>query len=128
MNVWAFIGRIGRDGELRTTPKGDQVLSFPVAVDSGFGQNKKTTWPRVQVWGKRAESLAQYVIKGNQIGVSGEVTLTEYTKQDGTKGVSLDVRAIEVTLIKSGSQQAEPKPAVKALDDPSFDPDQDIPF
>ena len=125
MNVWAFIGRIGRDGELRTTPKGDQVLSFPVAVDSGFGQNKKTTWPRVQVWGKRAESLAQYVIKGNQIGVSGEVTLTEYTKQDGTKGVSLDVRASEVTLIKSGSPQAEPKPSGKPADQYE---ESDIPF
>lgn len=110
MNVWNFIGRIGRDGELRATPKGDMVLSFPVAVDSGYGERKQTTWPRVMVWGKRAEALAPYVKKGAQIGVSGEVTLREYTNNEGQKAFSLDVRASDVTLIK-GPQEAKPAQA-----------------
>ena len=114
MNIWAFVGRIGRDGELRATPKGDMVLTFPVAVDSGYGDKKKTTWPRGQVWGKRAESLAPYIIKGNQIAISGEVTLNEYTNKDGQKANSLDVRASEVTLIKSGSPQRSAEPASNA--------------
>ena len=121
MNVWVFVGRVGRDAELRTTPKGDQVLAFPVAVDSGFGQNKKTTWPRVQVWGKRAEALQPHIIKGNQIAISGELTLNEYTKADGTKGTSLDVRAAEVTLLKSGADKPAAAPAANPTDD-------DIPF
>ncbi len=106
MNVWNFIGRIGRDGELRTTPNGKMVLTFPVAVDSGYGDKKKTTWPRVQVWDKRAEALAPYIVKGAQIGVSGELTMTEYTNKEGVKAHSLDVRANDVTLIKGSVPQA----------------------
>lgn len=107
MNTWSFIGRVGRDGEFRVTSTGKEVLSFSVAVDSGFGQNKKTTWTRVFVWGKRGEALAKYIIKGNQIGVVGEVSLNEYTAKDGTTKYTLDVNASDVTLIKSGSPQAE---------------------
>ena len=121
MNSWSFIGRIGRDGEVRFIPSGDAVLSFPVAVDSGYGQKKKTSWARVTVWGKRGESLAEYIIKGNQIGITGEVTLNEFTTKDGVKQQNLDVRASEVTLIKTGSPQAEAKKTVT-------EPDDDIPF
>lgn len=126
MNVWNFIGRIVRDGELRTTPNGKMVLTFPVAVDSGYGDKKKTTWPRVQVWDKRAEALAPYIVKGAQIGVSGELTMTEYTNKEGVKAHSLDVRANDVTLIKRKDEAAKPaKEAAGVKDDY---PQDDVPW
>lgn len=122
MNSWNFIGRVGHDGEFRVTTSGKSVLSFSVAVDSGFGQQKKTTWARVTVWGNRAESLAQYVLKGNQIGVTGDVSLNEFTTKEGVKQYNLDVNASDVTLIKSANS------ADKAQPTPMPYEDDDIPF
>ncbi|KPF66088.1 hypothetical protein IP84_16875 [beta proteobacterium AAP99] len=115
MNNWNFVARLGADAELRHTPKGEPVCSFRCAVDSGWGERKATTWPTVQLWGKRAESLKPYLSKGTQVAVSGEVTLREYDKKDGSKGYSLDVRAADVTLLGK-AEKAEPKPSKPSAD------------
>jgi single-strand DNA-binding protein len=128
MNVWTFVGRIGKDAETRYTPKGDAVCSFSVAVDSGYGENKTTTWARVALFGKRAEALAQYLTKGQQVAVSGEVTLRQYKTKDGTEGSSLEVRAQDITLV-GGKQEAKQEAPKPKKDAPSFsDMDSDIPF
>ena len=51
-----FVGHCGKEPEMRYTPQGKAVTSFSVAVDDGFGQNKKTIWLRVSCWDKTAES------------------------------------------------------------------------
>ena len=132
MNIWHFIGRIGRDGELRYSPGGDAILSFPVAVDSGYGDKKKTTWPRCTIFGKRAEALAPYIVKGAQVGISGEVTLREYDK-DGSTRQSLDVRVSEVTLVGGKGEAQKPAERPVAKPEPAGKPatpawDDDIPF
>lgn len=105
MNVWNFTGNIGKTAEKRFTPGGDCVVSFSVAVKSGFGDKAKTTWANCALWGKRGEAVAEYLTKGQQVGISGEVTLREYESANG-KGMSLDVRVNEVTLL-GGKQQGE---------------------
>ncbi|PWC76077.1 single-stranded DNA-binding protein [Azospirillum sp. TSH64] len=96
MNVWTFTGRLGADGELRTTQSGEKVLGFRVANDVGFGERKTTQWVDCSIWGRRAESLAQHLTKGKSVVVSGEVTLREYEKRDGTRGAGLSVRVAEI--------------------------------
>jgi len=106
-NVFSFTGAIGRDAEVRSTPNGQAVLSFTVANNIGFGDRQKTLWVRVTVWGKRAEgALQNYLKKGQQVFVSGELSQNEYQAQDGTTKSSLELNANIVDLV--GGSRNEP--------------------
>lgn len=107
MNVWTFTGRLGADGELRTTQGGEKVLGFRVANDVGFGDRKTTQWVDCSIWGRRAEALAPHLTKGKQVVVSGEVTLREFEKRDGTRGAGLSVRVSEIELTGGPRDQGE---------------------
>lgn len=98
MNSWSFTGNIGKDAETRFTPGGDAVVNFSVAVKSGYGDKEKTTWARCAAFGKRYESVSQYLTKGQIVGIVGEVTLREWEK-DGAKHQSLEVRVNDLTLL-----------------------------
>lgn len=109
MNSWSLTGNLGNDAESRFTSGGDPVVSFSVGVKSGFGDKATTTWARCQMWGKRGESVAPYLMKGQLVGVTGEVTLREYDKKDGGKGYSLEVRVNDLTLLgkRDANQQSD---------------------
>lgn len=94
MNSCNFIGRIGRDAVTRYTNAGKAVTGWSLAVDSGFGDNKTTTWIDCTLWGERGEKLAQYLTKGSQVGVTGEIGTREH---EGKTYVTL--RVADVTLI-----------------------------
>ncbi|MEQ6289204.1 single-stranded DNA-binding protein [Vogesella sp. GCM10023246] len=98
MNSISFDGRLAADAELRYTPSGEPVLSFRVASDIGFGERKTTNWFSCQVWGKRGESLKNYLAKGQQVTVYGQLTLREWTDKEGVKRTSPDVRVNELSL------------------------------
>lgn len=140
MNIWNFTGNLGKDSEVRVTKGGDSVCSFSVAVKSGYGDNQKTVWPSCSLFGKAASgSLPQYLTKGTHVAISGEVSLDEWTAQDGTSKTTLKVNVLKVDLIgssnqKNGSspsqqqpqrQQAPQQQAPAGFDD-GFD--DDIPF
>lgn len=129
MNVICFTGNIGRDGETRYTPNGDAILSFSVALTSGYGDKKITTWLNCSLFGKRAESLAPYIKKGGQVAINGEFTARPYTAKDGAEKLSLDVRVNDLTLVGGKSESSEP---TKAKEQPAFaDPmdfESNIPF
>lgn len=78
MKIINITGRIGKDAVLRRTQNGDAVLGFTVAVDEGYGQNKSTIWFDASIWGKRGESLEQYLRKGTKITASGEFSMREH--------------------------------------------------
>ncbi|HYG89316.1 MAG TPA: single-stranded DNA-binding protein, partial [Azospirillum sp.] len=105
MNVWTFTGRLGADAELRTTQSGEKVLGFRVANDVGFGERKTTQWVDCSIWGRRAESLAPHLTKGKGVVVSGEVTLREYEKRDGTRGAQMSVRVAEIDFMGGGREE-----------------------
>jgi single-strand DNA-binding protein len=96
MNVWTFTGRLGADGELRSTQSGEKVLGFRCANDVGFGDRRTTQWVECSIWGRRAEALAPHMTKGKMVVVSGELTLREFDKRDGTRGSGLSVRVNEI--------------------------------
>jgi single-strand DNA-binding protein len=72
----------------------------------GFGERKTTQWVDCSIWGRRAEALAPHLTKGKQVVVSGEVTLREYEKRDGTRGAGLSVRVAEIDLV-GGPREGE---------------------
>lgn len=86
MNKVIEIGRLTKDAELKFTPgKGTAVSQFSIAVDDGFGDNKKTFFFNVVLWGKNAESLSRYLVKGTQVAVLGKLQSRSYDAKDGTK-------------------------------------------
>ena len=131
MNVFTFTGGLGKDCVKKFTQKGDAVTSFSVAVNSGFGDNKVTSWANCTLWGKQAESLEPYLLKGVSVGISGELTLRSYDNKDGTKGSSLEVRVSSVTLLSKSSGTSTSKQENKAPKDDSIGFDElveDLPF
>lgn len=131
MNNWNFTGNLGRDAEQRFIPSGESIVNFSVAVKSGYGDKAVTTWVNCALWGKRGESVAQYLTKGQLVGISGEASLREYEKKDGTKGASLDVRVNDLTLLGKRDDSApserreETKPGANV---PAGEYEDDIPF
>lgn len=120
MNVYTAIGRIGRDAETRFTSNGKAVTGFSLAVDSGWGDNKKTTWFDCSGWGERFQKVAEFIKKGDRLGVTGEIGTREH---EGKTYVTLDVK--DVTLL--GEKKAAPREARKATGGASG-PEDDIPF
>lgn len=131
MNSITIAGHIGRDAEMRHLANGDHVLSFSVADSQG--RDKSTIWWRCSLFGKRAESLEQYLTKGQSVTVTGNMTEREYADKDGQPRKSQDIRVNDVAL-QGGSQKpaaAAPKAAAKPAAKPAsgFDDFADsIPF
>jgi len=99
-----IVGNVGRDPELRYLPSGDPVANFSVAVNRKWtnrdGQaQEKTTWFRVNVFGRQAEIVNQYVSKGRLVLVDGEIDVSAYMAQDGTARASLELRARNVRFL-----------------------------
>jgi len=105
-----LVGRAGADAEMRYTEKGTAVASVNVATDVGWGDNKSTQWFKVTLWGKLAEGVSQYITKGKQIFVQGELTASEWTTNEGQQRTTLEVNADTIKLL--GSQQEQTEPAV----------------
>lgn len=99
MNVLNFTGNCGRDAEVRFLPAGDAVTSFSVALSSGYGDKKITTWLNCSMFGKRGEAVSEYIKKGTQVAISGEFCARPFTAKDGTEKLSLDVRVNDLTLL-----------------------------
>lgn len=144
MNIWNFTGNLGKDSEIKYQKSGDAICTFSVAVSSGYGDNKKTTWANCALFGKQAaSSLPQYLTQGTSVAVSGEVTLEEWDGKDGAKQKTLKVNVLKIDLIGSSNQkkaieqdyrghQSNNQPNQKSMPSPQtegFDSfDDDIPF
>jgi len=101
--------RVGRSAELRMTAAGKPVIGLACVYDIGWGDNKKGQWIDVSIWGKQAEALAPFLLKGKQIVIYAEdVELETYQKNDGTSGSKLKCRAVNVELT-SGGQHPTPQ-------------------
>jgi single-strand DNA-binding protein len=130
-----ILGRLGRDPELKQLANG-AVLNFSLATDHGYKDAKETMWIRCAIFGKRAEVLSQYLAKGSQVLVQGELYTRTWEKKDGTTATELECRVAELEFAggKSDSQQdsyqapQQPAPRQQApVPQGGFD-DRDVPF
>ena len=134
------LARLGRDCELRTTQSGDAVANLSLAMDYRNGREKATQWVDGALYGRQAETLAQYLVKGKLICVTlDDVHIEAFQRRDGTEGTKLVGRVSKLELAGGGrddgertappAQRQAPKPAPKAsaggFDDMD---DSDIPF
>ena len=117
------IARLGRDVELRTTQQGEKVAGLALAFSFGRKDadgKRPTQWVEAALWGKRAESLAQYLVKGTLVSVTlDEVHIQTYQGQNGP-GHKLAARVLDIELCGSPSTQAQkPAPAPKPAPRPA---------
>ena len=107
-----IIGNLGSNPEQRFTPSGDPVTSFSVATSRKYGEKDETTWFRVTVWGKQAESCNTYLSKGSKVLVEGRLKSNSdgnpnvYQRKDGTWASSYEVVAESVKFLDSKPEQA----------------------
>jgi len=117
-----IVGNLGKDSEMKTADNGNTRLVFSVADTVGYGDNKKTQWVNCTLFGKRGDSLQQYLTKGTKVVIFGEVSLRQYDDKNGMARTSIDCVVSDVVLV-GGHEKKEAAPA-KAND---FDNDE-IPF
>ena len=110
--VVSLVGKLSRDIELRYMPSGAPVTNISIAVDTGWGDKKVTTWYTVAVFGKRAEQCVENLRKGSTVHVVGEQHIESWTRQDGTASMSIKVNASIVDFISDFG-----KNATRAMDD-----------
>ena len=145
VNRVILVGNLGRDAELKYTPSGAAVSNFSIATseswkDKNSGERKeKTEWHRIVLWGKTAENLSQYLLKGKQIYVEGRLETRQWEDKEGQKRSTTEVRVgpgDRLVLLGSrddGSSRrshaaSEPAPSNPSPDQGGELTDDDIPF
>jgi len=104
LNKVMLIGNLGADPELKYTSGGQSVLKMRLATsekwkDKDGQMQERTEWHSVVLWGKRAEALAKFLVKGKTIYVEGRIQTRQYEDKDGVKKYATDINANEVLLL-----------------------------
>jgi len=128
------IGHLGRDPEMRYLPSGTPVTSFNIATTRKWtnaeGQpQEKTTWFRVSVFGKQAETCNQYLAKGRLVLVEGEIDVSAWAdKSTNEPRATLELRARTVRFLGGKGEKVEEvaTPAGAAATAPEGE--EEIPF
>ena len=133
------VGRLGRDPEMRYMPNGDPVTSFNIATDRGYtdksgGKVKETSWFRVSVFGKQAETVNQFLSKGKMVLVEGRLGVDvktggpkTYTRQDGTVAANFEIIANTVRFL-SPKDEGSPSGPTEGVDTGLSEGGDNIPF
>lgn len=103
-NKIILVGNLGRDPELRYTAQGTPVCSFSMATnerrkDKNGEMQDITTWFRVTLWNRMAETASQYLQKGKQVFIEGRLRVEEYVDRDGKPRHSLEVFGTDMQFI-----------------------------
>lgn len=145
MNSVVLIGRLTRDPEVRYISENQMaVATFTLAIDRPVraGQEKKTDFPRITVFGRQAENCERFLAKGRLVGIQGRIQTGSYTNKDGQTVYTTDVVADRVEFLEWGDRaqgstggfQSRPQQAAPAGGDMGIPEgfqaiqDDDIPF
>ena len=104
MNNVSLIGRLTTAPELKHTQSNMAYTRFLIAVDRSYakqGEERQTDFINIVAWSKTAEFVCKYFMKGQRIGITGEIRTGSYTAQDGTKRYTTDVVANGVYFCES---------------------------
>src|SRR5215813_10348715 len=140
-NKITLVGNLGRDPELRYTAQGTPVCSFSIATnerrkDRNGEMQDHTTWFRVTLWNRLAETASQYLQKGKQVYIEGRLRVDEYIDRDGKPRHSLEVFATDMQFIGARGDGDVPYERAASAGATSSGPadsqadlsDEDIPF
>jgi single-strand DNA-binding protein len=120
MNKCIFLGRTTKDVELRYTNENLAIGKFSIAVDTGYGDKKKTNFFNCTVFGKQAETMQKYVTKGNKILLECEALQNSYTDKNGNNVNTVDFRVVSFEFCES---KGAVEPGTPTNNTPQFNAD-----
>lgn len=123
MNKVILIGRLGKDPESKDTKSGVALTTFSLATSKKIKGQKVTQWHNVTLFNKTAEIAAQYLSKGSQVMIEGEINYDSYDKDGETKYFT-KIIGNQIELLGGGNQSDSDAQERKPV---TFDND-DIPF
>lgn len=136
-----IVGNLGNDPEMKYLPSGQAITNFSVATsrrwnDQQTGQPaEETTWFRVSVWGKQAETANQYLAKGRKVLVEGRLipdgqtgSPRTFTRRDGTVGASFEIHAESLKFLSGRDEVGGASGGDVATGGGSVSDEEDIPF
>ena len=129
MNVCTFIGRLGRDPDMRYTTSGKAVVAFSLGVNRD-GKKDETDWINFVAWEKTADLIAKYCHKGDLIGVTGSLQQRNFEDKDGHKRTVHEVKVNRIDFC-GGGKKSEAQAAAPVADEDGFVPvedDGELPF
>lgn len=99
-----LIGNAGKDPEIKTLEGGRKLATVSIATSESYTNDKgekvtDTQWHNLVAWGKTAEIIEKYVVKGNQFAVEGKLTHRNYDDKNGEKRYVTEVVVSEVLLL-----------------------------
>lgn len=108
-NKVQLIGNVGNNPEMTVLESGKKVIRFSLATNENYKNGKgekvqSTDWHNVVAWGKTAEIVEKYAVKGKQIAIDGKLTTRNYETNEGEKRYITEVVINEVLLLGSNSE------------------------
>lgn len=99
-----LIGNVGNDPEIKTLENGKKLANLNIATNEKYTNDKgekveQTEWHRVTAWGKTAEIIEKYVVKGKEVAVEGKLTHRSYDDKNGEKRYVTEVVVSEILLL-----------------------------
>ena len=135
LNRCEFIGRLGKDPEVRFTASGEAICNFSIAVGWKTKDKDGTEWVRVTSFGKLAGICGDYLKKGSQVFIAGRMTTRKWANKDGVDQYTTEVVADQMQMLGGKSDAppaAKPDGAYRAMKEgttvPLEDINDDVPF
>ncbi len=109
VNKAILVGNLGNDPEVKYTQGGMAITKISLATtsvrkDKDGNQQEQTQWHRVTFFGKLGEIAGEYLKKGSQVYVEGEIRYDKYTGQDGVEKYFTDIVANEMQMLGGKSE------------------------
>ncbi|MFH6997772.1 single-stranded DNA-binding protein [Flavobacterium sp. FlaQc-57] len=100
-----LIGNVGQDPEIKTLENGKKLAHLTIATNDSYKNDKgekieQTEWHRLTAWGKTAEIIEKYVVKGKEVAIDGKLTHRTYDDKNGEKRFITEVVINEILLLK----------------------------
>ncbi|MEL6615717.1 MAG: single-stranded DNA-binding protein [Bacteroidota bacterium] len=160
INKVILVGNLGSDPELRYTGSGTAVCNFSLATSESYkdrdgNQVENTEWHRIVAWARLAEICGEYLKKGRQVYIEGQLQTRQWEDKDGNTRYTTEIKAREMQMLGSrddnggggnyggggggydqrpqrqssgGGGQRQSAPASGGGDNYDFTPDDDLPF
>lgn len=107
LNHVTVVGRAGQDPEIKYFESGTVKASFSLAVNRpGSRENRQTDWFNIEVWGRQAEVVGEYLKKGREVAVSGRLSVRSWVDDAGNEREFLAVAANDVQFLGSKRDNA----------------------
>lgn len=111
LNRCEFIGRLGRDPEVRYTADSNAICNFSIAVGYKNKDKETTEWVRITAFGKLAGICADYLKKGSQVFIAGRMTTRKWVNKDGVDQYTTEVVADQMQMLGGRQDDAPAAPA-----------------